>query len=291
MPARPPAPTPPVAARALDHFSPSRVARLIRDPYADYARHVLRLEALRRVGEEIDARERGTAVHAAIEAHETGGGDLGELIVARLLEAGASPEIVELERSLWLRAVSVYRDWANARAANISAVALEQKGRTRIGTAAGEVVLEAKADRIERLTDGTLAVIDFKTGEPPTGRQVASGIEPQLALEALIAGQAPFGAVGPAPTSELIYFRMSTSAAAMRESNGRPLTLTRKDKTPLSAAEVVAATLAGFIRTVEAYSDPSQPFLSRPRVLRANEPGDLDRLARRAEWTAEDGEE
>lgn len=286
-----PSPRPPVAARALKKFSPSRVARLIRDPYADYARYILRLEALRSVGEDIDARERGTAVHAAIEAHERHGGDLGDLIVAKLLEAGASPELVELERPLWLRAAGVYRDWAAARAPNVAAFALEQKGETTISTLAGDVLLGAKADRIERLTDGTLAVIDFKTGKPPTGPQVASGIEPQLALEALIAARAPFGGIGPAPTSELIYVQMATSAAVMRANNGRPLALVAKDKTPLSTDDVIASTLAGFVRLVETYGDPAQPYLSRPRVLRANDEGDYDRLARRAEWTVEEGEE
>lgn len=69
-PAKAPRPTPPVAARKLNEFSPSRTVTLIRDPYADYAKRVLSLEPLRRVGEPIDARERGSAVHAAVERFE-----------------------------------------------------------------------------------------------------------------------------------------------------------------------------------------------------------------------------
>ena len=82
------------------------VVTLIRDPYADYARRILKLEPLRRVAEDIDARERGTAVHLAVETFETPENEhpIDELITDSLKDSGAAPELIELEKPLWLRA-------------------------------------------------------------------------------------------------------------------------------------------------------------------------------------------
>lgn len=286
-PAHPPAPRPPVEKRKLDRFSPSRATTLIRDPYADYAQRILTLERLRRAGEPIDARERGSAVHKAIELYELAGGagDLGALIHEQLLKAGAAPEIAELERPLWLRAANVYLSWAEARRANVVRAELEKTGRIRFKTKAGETELKATADRIELLTGDTLAIIDFKTGAPKSAKQVRSGLEPQLPLEAAIARNAMFGSVGKLPVSELIYFQFSTSAAVMKESNGEPLDL--KEPT----ADNAGRALAGLMRMIEAYNNPDQPYLSRPRVFSVRVFTDYDRLARRAEWTVGEGEE
>jgi len=45
------------------------------------------------------------------------------------------------------------------------------------------------------------------------------------------------------------------------------------------------------MRMIEAYNNPDQPYLSRPRVFSVRVFTDYDRLARRAEWTIAEGEE
>ena len=46
-------------------------------------------------------------------------------------------------------------------------------------------ILSARADRIEERADG-FAVLDYKTGAPPTDKQVRIGLAPQLTLTAAI---------------------------------------------------------------------------------------------------------
>ena len=46
-------------------------------------------------------------------------------------------------------------------------------------------MLSARADRIERRRYRSFAILDYKTGQPPTGKQVRMGLSPQLTLEAL----------------------------------------------------------------------------------------------------------
>jgi ATP-dependent helicase/nuclease subunit B len=287
--AKPPAPRPPVEKRKLTRFSPTRVTTLIRDPYADYAQRILNLERLRRAGEPIDARERGTAVHKAIELFETPGNmrELGELIFERLLDAGAAPELAELERPLWLRAAAVYHDWMKDRGDRVIRAVLEKKAEIEFDSAApgGKTKIRATADRVELLKGDTLAIIDFKTGTPKSAKQVKSGIEPQLPLEAAIAARSSFGDLPPLPVSELIYFQFSTSAAVMKDSNGEPLDL----KEPTAANAETA--LAGLVKMIASYAKPDQPYLSRPRVFSVKMFTDYDRLARRNEWTIGEGEE
>jgi ATP-dependent helicase/nuclease subunit B len=286
-PVKPPQPRPPAAKRNLRSFSPSRAVTLIRDPYADFARHILELQRLRRVGEEIDAAHRGTAVHQAIQTFEEGGRaePLGDLIVAELIKAGASPELAEIERPLWLRAARVYFDWSASRT-HVSKWALEKRGVITLSTAIGNVELLAKADRIEQLADSTLAIIDFKTGTPPTAKQAEAGLEPQLSLEAAIAKRALFGDIGKAPTSELIYFKFAAGRSVADPKNGKPLKF--DEKTPEQLGEEA---LAGLVRMIGNYADPDQPYMSKPRVLSVKTYGEYDRLARRSEWTLEEGEE
>lgn len=65
-PALRPAPQPPVAQRPR-RLALTAIARLIRDPYAIYARHVLRLYPLDPLHPVADARDRGTAFHLILE--------------------------------------------------------------------------------------------------------------------------------------------------------------------------------------------------------------------------------
>ena len=82
----------------------------------------------------------------------------------------------------------------------------------------------------------------------------------------------------------MIYVRLSLSAASADEKNGQPLEFERSD-TP----SVARAALEGLKQLINQYADPSQPYLSKPRVEFIWSVSDYDRLARRAEWTAEEG--
>jgi ATP-dependent helicase/nuclease subunit B len=54
------------------------------------------------------------------------------------------------------------------------------------------VELFGKADRIDRLPDGKLVIVDYKTGAPPTGREVEAGFALQLGTLGLMAQRGAF---------------------------------------------------------------------------------------------------
>lgn len=278
-----PRPAPPFTARRLEEVSPTRIGELIRDPFSDYAKRLLRLQKLDPVGADVSPAGRGSAVHAAIEDFERAGGtdDLAERLIARLTGAGLPPAEIAFHRPLWERAAKVYVDWRAGRAPRVAEAALEQRAVLKLTLSFGEVVLRATADRVERLTDGTLAIIDFKSS-PKSLKQVQTGLEPQLPLEAAIASRVGFGPIQPAPVSELIYVTVAHSKATVDDGNGEPLKLE-----PEAEAEKA---LANLCRLLEAFARPATPYLSKPRAQFAARWGDYDRLARRGEWTLDEGD-
>lgn len=282
-PIAPPEPKPPLDARPK-RFSVSRVTRLIRDPYAVYAGDILRLPVMKAPGVEIGPAERGTAIHAAVERFDETGetGDLTDIICEELARAGMPLDEIALSRPLWARAASAYLDWRAARKTRVQDHWLETEGRYEIEIG-DTYTLTGKADRIELLTDGTLAIIDFKTGAAKTKKQVETGLEPQLPLEAAIAAKGGYPKIPAKPTSEIIYVSLSPGASAVSAKNGQPV-----DVDPMAEADKA---LEGFRRLVAAYMDLNQPYRSKPRVEFTWAVSDYDRLARRAEWTSDDGAE
>src|SRR6185295_75417 len=63
------------------------------------------------------------------------------------------------------------------------------------------VIVHGRADRIDRLADGGLAIIDYKTGAPPTQKAVDAGFALQLGLLGLIGRAGGFEGVSGDPTA------------------------------------------------------------------------------------------
>ena len=99
----------------------------------------------------------------------------------------------------------------SARRGNITAINAEIRGEIAIPLDNERTfILSARADRIERRRDGSFAILDYKTGQPPTGKQVRMGLSPQLTLEAAILREGGFaGIAADSSVGELVYVRLS----------------------------------------------------------------------------------
>ncbi len=181
-----PAPRPPATARPK-RISVSDVDRLAADPYAFYAARVLRLAALAGLEEEPDAAWRGVHVHAILDAwHRLDGGDPDRLpprARAFLDAEGEHP----LLRALWEPRLLRSLEWvagrlAAERAAGREVLATEVWARLE----RGGVALRGRIDRIDRLADGALGVVDYKTGGAPSAAMVRAGYALQLGLGGLL---------------------------------------------------------------------------------------------------------
>ena len=282
-----PSPKPPVAARPTK-LSVTDVEKLVRDPYALYARKVLGLNRLERPDERIEARARGTAIHSAFEAFAAEWPDLApEAAAARFatlymdaLRAEAAPEaLLAREAVLAERAGAWVAQMETARRRDGPTVLVEQAGELTLG----EVTLTCRADRLE-LADGAVNVLDFKTGRVPTRKEIELGFSPQLPLTAALLMHGGFPELGPRRPGELAYVRVSGREPAGVED-------VRSDGA--ESAVLAETALEGLRALLQRYADPAEPYRSRtaPR-FQSERMSDTDHLARVREWSAADeGEE
>ena len=140
-----------------------------------------------------------------------------------------------------------------------------------IATPAGIFRLTGKADRIDRLACGGLAIIDYKTGRMPNETAVQAGLAPQLPLEAAIAEAGGFAAFAPAPVVTLEYWNLRGNGSDCQQS--------------IKAVEELADRALDRLRgLIETFDDPKTPYLSRPRPHLAPPYSDYEHLARVKEW-------
>jgi ATP-dependent helicase/nuclease subunit B len=292
-PIKRPAPIPPVAHRPRE-MAVTRIESLTRDPYAVWARDILRLYPLDRPDEQADARARGTAIHAAFERFaEAYPGDLPDdaaatfasLYLEELLKAGLPHEAMAREAALAVEAAEWVADLERERRDGRK-ITVELKGTRTIQAPAGPFTVTARADRIEVTADGHGHILDYKTGKAPSAKEVKTGFSPQLTLTAAILEAGGFPELGPLKPGDLTYLeitgrkpagKVETRAAAGDES-----------------AEAAANALEGLHKLVARFDDPAQPYLSRvaPQFVKARM-SDYDHLARVFEWSTsgEEGEE
>jgi ATP-dependent helicase/nuclease subunit B len=278
----PPEPRPPVAARPR-RLSVTQVETLMRDPYALYARKVLRLDALDPIDADPGAAERGSFVHAALEmyvkAHPGAPPPDG---LAKLLDIGRTAFGPALDHpGVWAfwwprfeRIAAWFLEREGERHAGIAASAVEVKGERLIEAPAGDFLLTATADRVDTMADGTLAILDYKTGVLPTRPQLAAGLAPQLPLEAAIAQAGGFAGVPAGAVGALAYWRLG---------GGDPPGEIRPLDDPAALAE---AALAGLERLIRAFDDPATPYRAIPRPAFVPRYNDYAHLERVAEWSA-----
>lgn len=275
VPAAPrPSPRPPTGVRPR-RLSVTEIKRLIRDPYAVYARRVLGLQLLNPMQQIPDALLRGVVVHRILELFVKGG-DLTQMPDPRAALLGlADKTLKELvawpsARVLWAARLERIADWfleGEAQRQRIGQpLSFEVRGQRTIKEIGFD--LTAIADRIDEGSHGELRLYDYKTGAPPSGRQQVL-FDKQLLLEAAIAEAGGFEGV---------------PASAVRTAEFIGLGNTPKLVEAPLAEMPVDVVWAELTELITAYLSPSQGFTSRRALFSDSESGVYDHLARFGEW-------
>jgi ATP-dependent helicase/nuclease subunit B len=292
-----PAPRPPRSVRPLK-LSVTAIEDWLRDPYTIYAKYILRLNPLDPVDMPLSAADRGSAIHDALgEFTQTFARELPDNPARALRDIGQKYFAPLMERpearALWWprfqRIAAWFSNWEIARRGNLTGIEAEIRGEIPIPLDNERTfLLSARADRIERRRDGTFAILDYKTGQPPTGKQVRMGLSPQLTLEAAILREGGFANIpAGASVSELVYVRLSGNNPPGEE---RSLELKIRPgdapQPPDAAADEARGKLEALIR---AFEDENQAYTSLNLPMWANRYGSYDDLARIKEWSAAGG--
>jgi ATP-dependent helicase/nuclease subunit B len=292
-----PEPKPPRATRPLK-LSVTAIEDWLRDPYTIYARYILRLDPLDPVDMPLSAADRGSAIHDALGEFTQSFAEALPDDPARALRGIGEKYFLPLmerpeARALWWprfqRIARWFAEWEIARRGNIQAIDAEIRGEIPIPLDNERTfILSARADRIERRRDGSFAILDYKTGQPPTGKQVRMGLSPQLTLEAAILREGGFSDI-PADSSvgELVYVRLSGNNPP-GEHRSLELKIKQNDQPqpPNAAADYARLQLEALIRKFE---NEDQAYTSLNLPMWTNRYGAYDDLARIKEWSAAGG--
>lgn len=275
-PAPRPAPRPPVSARPRE-LPVTGIGRLIRDPYAIYARHVLRLHPLDPLHPEPDAMARGSALHLVLDRFIAGGvTDPPEIARARLL--AVADEVLAREvpwpsaRILWRARLERVATAFVAREAAEGGVPVLIEERGSVGLPGLSFSLTARPDRIDRLPDGTLHILDYKTGDVPSPKE-QEHFEKQLLLEAAMAERGAFRKLGPQTVARISYIGLKADAKVVMT-----------DITP----EITAKAWAQLNRLIGLYAQRAQGYAARRAPKQVAQEGDYDQLSRFGEWAMTD---
>lgn len=279
-----PAPRPSAEARPA-RLPVTAIETLIRDPYAIYARRILRLRPLDPIDDTPGPLLKGIIMHEAFErlarAHPRAWSmahwpELQRIGHAVLAEEG----LPDAWLALWTRRFESAAQWLlkteSERTDGIDRRLVEIEGELHGLAGLPDFVLTAKADRLDLLTGGGVVIADYKTGSPPSKKQIEAGFAVQLPLTGLILRAGGFSDAPNAEVAELVHIQVH---GAREGGAWKPVKTEDLEELITDTADGVAALLAE-------YADPATPYRSRPHVQFAGRhAGDYDHLARVAEWS------
>jgi ATP-dependent helicase/nuclease subunit B len=280
-PEKQPAPRPPAAARPRS-ISVTEVDRLKADPFAFYARKMLRLSALDAPDADPGPAWRGTAVHRVLEAwmkeDDCDPAKLRPRAEALFQETSAHP----LMRGLWQPRLIEAIDWIAAEVAKNGETGRKPLRAEAWGEATVDgVALQGMADRIDRLADGSLAIVDYKTGTPPGPKAVAEGYSMQLGLLGLIAERGGFAGIDGVPAC-FEYWSLAKKAGKLGFV-ASPIA----GRNAIDPADFTTLAARNFIAAAQTWLTGDAPFTAKLHPEYAPY-GDYDQLMRLDEWYGRD---
>ncbi len=273
-PAKRPSPRPPVPARPRK-LSVTEIKRLIRDPYAIYAKHILRLRPLDPLVQAPDALLRGIVIHEILEQFIKDSVLDSALLTQENFLKRADALLAEhvawpTARKLWLarleRISGAFLSAEVTRRTDGGPIAFEADMKLRLDPL--DFTIVGRADRIDRNRRGALSIYDYKTGAPPTKAQ-QSKFDKQLLIEAAVAEEGGIDGLDPTSVAQAVFIGMGG---------------TYKEVLAPLDEEPVDKVLDELKQLISAYLEPEQGFSARRMLHKDSDIGDYDHLSRFGEW-------
>ncbi|MBB5708950.1 double-strand break repair protein AddB [Sphingomonas xinjiangensis] len=283
-PSERPAPKPAVDRRPKA-ISVTEVDRLKADPYAFYARRMLRLMPLDPVDADFSAAWRGTAVHAVLQRWFEEDQCRPERLLPRADAMFEDERTHPVIRALWKPRLREAIKWiagelASSAGSGRAVIAVERRGVI----AFDGVELSGTFDRLDRLEGGGLAIVDYKTGKPPSLAAVREGFSLQLGLLGLIAERGGFDDVtGRARAFE--YWSLSRNRFGGFGYVESPCDPKRRDHLP--ADDFIDKAVEQFESAARMWLTGNEPFTAKLHPDYAPY-AEYDQLMRRDEWYGRD---
>ncbi|MHA1540109.1 MAG: PD-(D/E)XK nuclease family protein [Alphaproteobacteria bacterium] len=284
-PQEPPLFAPPLHARPK-RFTATEIEDLFENPYKIYAKKILDLRPLGELDADLEASDKGNIIHNILEkfVEGYGAGKVTEdkISRARLMDV-ARTEFQNLDESqdqkiFWWAQFEDIADWflkeENARLHKLDRSYPELKGTSLF---VHDVELHARADRLDRLADGTVQIIDYKTGAVPSKKDISSLKKPQLTVAAMILEDGGFREFQEAKSSALSYW-------GLRDGKGNGVVEITEN-----VSDIVAEMCEKLAEELEKYTKQGATYPAHPDGVKDESKqrfvDPYDHLARVKEWS------
>ncbi|MBB3594739.1 ATP-dependent helicase/nuclease subunit B [Rhizobium sp. BK529] len=293
-PAQRPSPRPPLELQPKS-YSFSEVGRLRRDPYAIYARRVLRLDPVDAFNRDPGPAERGILYHKIIDrfvreghiAGTTQAAEAMEVILTELFDMEKLPPHIDaVWRPRFREVARAFLKWEAGRQPDVQKRLTEVRGGVELDGI--DIRLTGVADRIDIKGPDSADIIDYKTGYNPSPTQARALLDPQLALEAAALQAGAFRDAGSLVPNDLLYVRLRPGTRFLVDKVNNEEANSDKAKSAIQLAEESIDQLVKFVTLLQS---GEKGFTSR--LIPAQQfdfGGDYDHLARVAEWATADPE-
>ncbi len=261
-------------------FSVSQVGIWLRNPYAIYAKKILRLEPLDSIDRMPSPIDRGNFIHQALENFVSEGiPSNNNEALASLIEKGREIFSRTFEDpvvwAFWWPRFKRIAEWfvqheAKERQNRITSH-VEKEGLWHFILNGRPVQLRATADRIDQMKNDKWVIIDYKTGAIPSRREVEAGLAPQLPLEAIILAKGGFKNLPAKKCKELQYYHLIGGKASGKVHS-------------FTANTLIVDVERGLLKLLNDFDNPEMPYLYAPDYGVEPVFDDYGHLARVKEW-------
>ncbi len=276
----PPEPRPPVSARPRE-LSASAIENWMRDPYIIFAKYILKLKPLDELEQDLSMKDYGNIIHAVLEAfNKKFPLSYPQNAKEELLKLGreyfAENEVAQETRAFWWPNFEKTVDWLTETEApyrrDIAKVNSEVQGSFSFDAPAGKFTITAKADRVDETRDGRINVIDYKTGQARSPKEVAGGYAPQLPIEGLIAKFGGFENIPAKEVEKLVYWQLGRKEVVIDDNMEQLL-----DNSYQRLKDLVSV-----------FDFETTPYISKPNPKYAPKYSDYEHLSRIKEWSVQE---
>ena len=159
---------------------------------------------------------------------------------------------------------------------DVKKVHCETEGKMEFNGKAGSFLITATADRIDELKDGSLRIIDYKTGKARSKKEIEKVTAPQLPIEGMIAQESGFKNVPVNKVSSMQYWSFKG----------------KSEKTDSEQSQNSIIKIKQVLQNlIDAFDDENRPYLAKPIPGGGGQYGDYDHLSRFLEWSVKDDSE
>jgi len=226
----------------FDQISITDITKLISNPYQIYVKKILRLKELRKIDYEPGYAEFGSFVHEVLENYVKNNNEENTKEIEKIfLKYFKNPND---KLVWWPKFENIFINFKKINQLFNNSTNLVEKNVT---LSINNTEIIGKIDRII-IKDDEIEILDYKTGQTPTKKDIIAGIQSQLTIAALLMCKET-----DTPITALTYFKLSSFGESE---------IKRIFKKEEEIANLIISAQDGLTEIITHFIDNNQPFLA-----------------------------